>query len=132
MQVAVIIVDIDIGYVGYPYLIGMVWYHILYQVRILVKPMIRVCRVSRLGLRQHKAIFAEQMIETVSPWNPVTWEHILDHQPQLVSTDTKIKSAYLLDCINYLGFTSVPLLVICLALIVCLSGVAKQFASGAD
>lgn len=87
MQVAIIIVDIDIGYVGYPYLIGMGWYHILYQVCVLVKPMIRVCRMSRFGLWQHETIFAEQIIETVSPWNPVAWKHVLDHQPQFVSTD---------------------------------------------
>lgn len=88
--------------------------------------------MSRFGLWQHETIFAEKIIETVSPWNPIAWEHVLDHQPQFVSTDPQVKSAYLLNCINYLGFTSEPLLVIGLALIVGLSGVAKQFASGAD
>ena len=132
VQVAASVFEADVRYVGDPHLVGPCGDCLSVDVLVGAETVVGVGGVPWLGPRKRQAPTVQQRIEAVAPGNPSFVEHVPEHDPELVASDAHVLLAYLPDGLYHQGLSPVAFGVVCLGLVVSLSAVAKQPASGID
>ena len=127
MQVAAIVHQVDVRDIAHPELIRSCRHEAADEVLVLVVAVVRVRRVARLGMLLRQLEVAQQLEECVAPRHPVTKEHALGHQPELVITDAWIHLADLLYGIHDMHHTQKVFFITRLLLVIGLFASVKQF-----
>ena len=88
--------------------------------------------MARFGRTAEQHVLAEYFQKSIASGHPILTEHIAKHEPQFVSANSRIYATDFFYCANNTGFSAEFLITITLKLVIGLSTVAKQFASGFD
>ena len=92
--------------------------------------MVGVGRTTWLGTSERIPKRMQKGKELVSAGNPVLPEHAFGHQPKLVASDTRILATDFRNNIYDAVYPTHPFTFVTLLLIISLTGMAKQTASG--
>ena len=82
--------------------------------------------------RAEQLVPAQDSKERVASGHPFPTEHVAEHQPQLVAADARIDAADLLHGLHHAGLFAEPFATVRFQLVIGLSAMAKQPASGLD
>lgn len=132
MQVAASLVRVDVGYVAYPQTVCRIRDVALYQILPFVVTVVGVGGMPTAGRLSEQFVVAQELQEGISARHPSTPEQVAQHQPQLVTADTRIDRTYLGDDTQDAGLPAKEFLTVRLLLVIGLSAMAKQSASGLD
>ena len=102
-QITYALAGLHISYIAHPYLIGMGWYHILYQVGIFAIVVVGVRRpvVPPSLQTYHETVAAEKFDEGISAWHAACLlEQLLDYQVQFGASQAGIVLPVFLDLLH--------------------------------
>lgn len=132
MQITASLVRIDVGYVAHPQTVCRIRDIILYQVPPFVVTVVGVGGMPAAGRLPEQLVPAQELQEGIPAGHPSASEQVAQHQPQLVAADTRIDRAYLSDGAQDAGLPAKEPVTVRLLLVIGLSAMAKQLASGLD
>lgn len=121
--------ELDIRNIAYPQLIRPAWHISFYQVLPLVETMIRFGRMARLRTFQFKAFALQKRIECISAYHALAKDRAA-HEPKFLLPDSGIFLTDRTDKLGYWSLTFTAILKRLFLLIISLSAMAKQLASG--
>jgi len=127
VQVAAVVHQVDVRDVAHPKLVGACRDEAADEVLVPVIAVVRIRRMTRFRAFLRQLEVTQQLQESIASWNPVTEEHPLRHQPQLVVTDTRVHLADLLHGIHDAHHAEEVLLVALQFLVIGLFASVKQF-----
>ena len=127
VQVAAVVHQVDVRDVAHPKLVGTCRNEAADEVLVPVVAVVRVRRMTRLRAFLRQLVVTQQLQESITSWHPVTEEHTLRHQPQLVVANTWVHLADLPDGIHDALHAEEVLLVALLFLVIGLFAPVKQF-----
>ena len=129
MQITAAIHKVDICNVAHPELVRTRRHEATDKVLIPVVAVVRVRRMTGLGTLLHQLEVAHQLKEGIASRYPITEEHALHHQPQLVVADARIHLADLLHGIHDAHHAKDILLIALTLLVIGLFAPVKQLAA---
>lgn len=132
VEVTAPFIRVDVGDIAHPQPVRARREVPFHEVFPLVVAVVGACRMAAPERRAEQLVPAQDSKERVASGHPFPTEHVAEHQPQLVAADARIDAADLLHGLHHAGLFAEPFATVRFQLVIGLSAMAKQPASGLD